>query len=90
MKRYKKKNSVMIAMLNKVIATYSLEDRKQIIKYMRTGSKYKACGAIQRLQEDLYPIYYKWRVAYQNKRNLKRLEDRRTRASRIKEYSHKG
>ncbi|NCJ14157.1 hypothetical protein [Staphylococcus pseudintermedius] len=84
LKRYKRKTSAMIAMLNKVIATYSLEDRKQIIKYMRTGSKYNACDAIERLQEDLYPIYYKWRVACQNKRKMKRLEDRRTRASKIK------
>ncbi|HEC2199863.1 TPA: pathogenicity island protein [Staphylococcus delphini] len=88
LKRYKRKTSAMIVMLNKVIATYSLEDRKQIIKYMRTGSKYNACDAIERLQIDLYPIYYQWRVACQNKRKLKRLEDRRTRASKIKQYSH--
>ncbi|MDU9318342.1 hypothetical protein PQ697_12730, partial [Staphylococcus pseudintermedius] len=31
LKRYKRKTSAMIVMLNKVIATYSLEDRKQII-----------------------------------------------------------
>ncbi|GAB0289458.1 hypothetical protein [Staphylococcus pseudintermedius] len=88
LKRYKKKTSAMIVMLNKVIVTYSLEDRKQIIKYMRTGSKYNACDAIERLQEELYPIYYKWRVACQNKRKLKRLEDRRTRASKMKQYSY--
>ncbi|WP_353458427.1 pathogenicity island protein [Staphylococcus coagulans] len=52
LKRYKRKTSAMIAMLNKVIATYSLEDRKQIIKYMCTGSKYNACDAIERLQEE--------------------------------------
>ncbi|HEC2151050.1 TPA: pathogenicity island protein [Staphylococcus delphini] len=88
LKRYKRKTNALIAMLNSVIATYSVEDRKRIIKYLRTRSKYKAHDVIERLQIDLYPIYYQWRVACQNKRKLKRLEDRRTRASKIKQYSH--
>lgn len=87
LKRYKRKTNALIAMLNSVIATYSVEDRKRIIKYLRTGSKYKAHDVIERLQIDLYPIYYQWRVERQKRREEQRLKARYAIVASIKQHS---
>ncbi|MBA8759850.1 spore coat protein [Staphylococcus schleiferi subsp. coagulans] len=59
-----------IKMIKKVLQFYTEQERKQVIKYMRSNGRYKPSDVIERLQVDLYQVYIKQRVERQKRINM--------------------
>ncbi|HAY2419927.1 TPA: spore coat protein [Staphylococcus aureus] len=69
LQNYKNRSINNMALLKKVINYYTEEEKKQVVKYMRSNGRYKPYNVIERLQVDLYQASIKQRSERQKQRN---------------------
>ncbi|HEB2279993.1 TPA: spore coat protein [Staphylococcus aureus] len=69
LQNYKNRSINNMALLKKVLNYYTEEEKKQVVKYMRSNGRYKSYNVIERLQVDLYQASIKQRSERQKQRD---------------------
>ncbi|MDF4036607.1 spore coat protein [Staphylococcus aureus] len=69
LQNYKNRSISNMALLKNVLNYYTEEEKKQVVKYMRSNGRYKPYNVIERLQVDLYQASIKQRSERQKQRN---------------------
>ncbi|MBA8764178.1 spore coat protein [Staphylococcus coagulans] len=77
-----------IKMIKQVLQFYTAQERKQVIKYMRSNGRYKPSDVIERLQVDLYQVYIKQRVERQKRINTMIKNSKRVRVNEYNRRTH--
>ncbi|HHC6381977.1 spore coat protein [Staphylococcus aureus] len=70
LQKYKSRSISNMALLKNVLNFYTEEEKKQVVKYMRSNGRYKPYNVIECLQVDLYQASINQRSERQKQRNI--------------------